>query len=82
MRFESSHPSHLGISMSKDRRAVAIKFKDGTSRILELSKATAIRSDVGLLHLDKFKDGTWRLTFSYDIAEDFSKITSLEIIRE
>jgi hypothetical protein len=68
--------------MSKDRRAVAIKFKDGTSRILELSKATAIRSDIGMLHLDKFKDGTWRLTFSNDIAEDFSEIMSLEMIRE
>jgi hypothetical protein len=68
--------------MSKDRRAVAVKFKDGTSKIIELSKATAIRSEVGLLHLDKFKDGTWRLTFSNDIAEDFSKITSLDMIRE
>jgi hypothetical protein len=64
------------------RRAVTIKFKDGTYRILELSKATAIRSDIGMLHLDKVKDGTWRLTFSNDVAEDFSKIVSLEMIRE
>jgi hypothetical protein len=68
--------------MSKDRRAVAIKFKDGTSKILELSKATAIRSDIGMLHLDKFKDETWRLTFSNDVAEDFSNIMSLEVIRD
>ena len=66
----------------KTRRALEIKLKDGTSTILELSKATAIKANVGMLHLDRLKDSTWRLTFSDDIAEDFSKIESIVIIRE
>jgi hypothetical protein len=66
----------------RTRKAFEIKFKDGTSTLLELSKATAIKADVGMLHLDRLRDSTWRLTFSDDIAEDFSKIESIGIIRE
>ena len=64
------------------RRAIEIKFKDGSSKTLELSKATAIKADIGMLHLDRLPDKNWRLTFSEDITEEFSKIDSFKIIRE
>ncbi len=64
------------------RRAVKINFKDGSSTLLELSKATSIRSDVGMLHLDRMQDGKWRLIFSEGLVNDFSKIDSLDIVRE
>ena len=64
------------------RRAIEIKFKDGSSKTLELSKATAIKADIGMLHLGRLPDKNWRLTFSEDITEEFSKIDSFKIIRE
>lgn len=63
------------------RRAIRIVFNDGSFKDLELSKATAIRADIGLLHLDKLKDG-WRLTVSDDIVKDFSTIQKFEVVRE
>jgi hypothetical protein len=68
--------------MEDVRRAVRINFKDGSSTTLELSKATEIRAAIGMLHLDKLKDGTWRLTYSSDITKDFSKVVSFEMVRE
>ena len=64
------------------RRAFEIKFKDGTSKFLEISKATSIKADIGMLHLDRIKDGSYRLIFSDSIAEDFSQIESFNIVRE
>lgn len=64
------------------RRAVAVKFVDGSVKELELSKATSIKSDAGMIHLDKLKDGTWRLVFSTDITEEFKHISSFEMIRQ
>jgi hypothetical protein len=64
-------------------RSLVIEFKDGTNKDLLISKATRIKSkEVGMLHFDKLSDGTWRLTFSDDITEDFSKIVSFSILRE
>jgi hypothetical protein len=67
---------------SKVKRLIEIKFKDGSTKALELSKATAIHVNTGMLHLDEMKDGTWRLTFSDGLADDFSKIESFDIVRE
>jgi hypothetical protein len=64
------------------KRSIRINFKDNTYKDLELSKATAIKSDVGIFHLDKLSDGKWRLTFSNDVANDFSLIENIDIIRE
>lgn len=64
------------------RRAIEIKFNDDSSKFLELSKATTLRSDLGMIHIDKLKDGTWRLMYSEDIIKDFSKIDFFKIIRE
>jgi len=35
-----------------------------------------------MIHFDELDDGTWRLIFSKDMIDDFSKIKSFEIIRE
>lgn len=63
------------------RRAVKVNL-EGTDIVLELSKATAIQGKKKMIHFDQLEDGTWRLMFSKDLIEDFSKIKSFEIIRE
>lgn len=65
----------------KIRRALKVKL-DGTDIVLELSKATAIKGKSKMIHFDELDDGTWRLIFSKDMIDDFSKIKSFEIIRE
>jgi hypothetical protein len=64
------------------RRAIEIKMIDRTTKILEISKATSLKCDMGMLHLDKLKDDTWRLLFSNDIIKNFQDIESFNIIRE
>lgn len=65
------------------RRAVKIVYNDGSEpTYLELSKATSIRGDARMLHFDRLDDGTWRLIFSTDVATDFTKIQSFEMVRE
>ncbi len=61
------------------RRAIEL---EGLNITLELSKATSIQGKKRMIHLDELNDGTWRLIFSKDLVDDFSKITSLKIIRE
>jgi hypothetical protein len=63
------------------KRSIVIKEKSGETRELVLSKAVLIKEDISMLHLDKLPDGTWRLIFSKDITDDFSKISSFEIFR-
>jgi hypothetical protein len=67
--------------MGKVRRALKCVL-DGTDITLELSKATAIQGKKRMIHFDELEDGTWRLIFSKDLIEDFSKIKSFEMIRE
>lgn len=61
------------------RRTVEIV---GTGIVLELSKATAVRTDKQMIHLDQLKDGTWRLIYNENLIPDFSAVESLRIIRE
>ncbi len=62
------------------RRAIQI---EDTNLVLELSKATAIKgTQAKMIHLDQLKDGTWRLIYNEDLIPDFSKVKSLNIIRE
>ncbi len=63
------------------RRAIKVNL-EGTDLVLELSKATAIAGNKKMIHFDELPDGTWRLMFSRDMIDDFSKIKSFEIIRE
>lgn len=61
------------------RRAVKI---EGTELVLELSKATAVKTDKQMIHLDQLKDGTWRLIYNSNLIPDFTKVQSLTMIRE
>jgi len=67
--------------LPKIRRAIKVHL-DGTDVTLELSKATAVQGIKKMIHFDELEDGTWRLIFSKDMIEDFTKIKSFEIIRE
>ena len=55
---------------------------EGTDTILEISKATSVRTHKPMIHLDKLSDGTWRLIYNEELIPDFSKVKSLKIIRE
>ena len=66
-------------SKKKVRRAIKIK---GTNQVLELSRATAVRTDKMMIHLDQLEDGTWRLIYNSEMIPDFADVESLEIIRE
>lgn len=54
----------------------------GTDIILELSKATAVKTKQNMIHLDELPDGTWRLIYNGNMIPDFSKIECLRIVRE
>ncbi len=61
------------------RRAIELV---GTDIVLELSKATAVKTSNNMIHFDQLPDGTWRLIYNGNLIPDFSLITSLNIIRE
>lgn len=61
------------------KRAIKI---EGLDIELELSKATAVRTDKQMIHLDQLPDGTWRLIFNSNLIQDFSKVEAFKIIRE
>ncbi len=61
------------------KRAIEI---EGIGKILELSKATSVRTEKEMIHLDKLSDGSWRLIYNENLIPDFSKVKSLKIIRE
>lgn len=61
------------------RRAIELV---GTNVVLELSKATSVKTNKGMIHLDELDDGTWRLIYNGNIIPDFSLIESFKIIRE
>jgi hypothetical protein len=65
--------------MEKVRRAIHIK---GTDITLELSKVTAVKTKKPMLYLDELEDGTWRLIYNENMIPDFTKVISLDIIRE
>lgn len=61
------------------RRAIKI---EGLDTELELSKATAVKTDKQMIHLDQLPDGTWRLIYNSKLIPDFTKVQSLTIVRE
>ncbi len=54
----------------------------GLDQVLELSKATAVKTDKNMIHLDQLPDGTWRLIYNENMIPDFSKLISMTIVRE
>jgi hypothetical protein len=67
--------------MEKFNMTRSIKL-DGLDQELVLSKATAIKTEKNMIHLDQLPDGTWRLIYNANMIPDFTKLTSLTIIRE
>ena len=63
------------------KRSIIIKFKDGTTKELELVKATGVRTSQEMLHLDKINNG-WRLIWNENLIPDFSQIVSFDMYRE
>jgi hypothetical protein len=61
------------------RRAIEIV---GLNKVLELSKATAVKTTNNMIHLDELPDGTWRLIYNGNLIPDFSKVEALCVIRE
>lgn len=55
---------------------------EGLGVELVLSKATAIKTDKNMIHLDQLPDGTWRLIYNGNMIPDFSKLISMTIVRE
>mgnify|MGYP001825633137 CR=1 FL=1 len=65
------------------RRAIVIRTpNEETNQVLELSKATAIKTDKNMIHLDQLPDGTWRLIYNSKMIPDFAEVEAFEIIRE
>lgn len=59
----------------------AIKL-EGLDQELVLSKATAVKTDKNMIHLDQLENGTWRLIYNGNMIPDFTKLISLTIVRE
>jgi hypothetical protein len=55
---------------------------EGLGLELVLSKATAVKTDKNMIHLDQLPDGTWRLIYNANMIPDFSKLTALTMVRE
>lgn len=63
------------------KRTLRLNKKDGTFTDLEIVKATAIKTGIGMFHLDKVKNG-YRLIVSEDIIDDMTQFDNLKMIRE
>ena len=64
------------------KREIVLKFKDGSEKRLELSVATKLKIDAGMLNFDRMKDGRWRMIWSEDLIDDFTQLDRIEIYRE
>lgn len=61
------------------RRAIELQ---GLNQTLELSKATAVKTTMNMIHFDQLTDGTWRIIWNANLIPDFTKLEALKIIRE
>ncbi len=66
----------------KVKRSMLLIGKGEVHNILDLSKVVEIRTEVEMIHLDKLKDGTWRLTYSNSTIPDIKDLETLQIVRE
>jgi hypothetical protein len=68
------------------KRAIEIEFLDGTTKQLEIGKAVAMsgqsESTGGKIYLERMKDGKWRLFYTEDVIEDFSKVKGFNVLRK
>lgn len=64
------------------KRALKLNFEDGTSKELPILKATSVKTVNQMLHLDNIGEGAWRLIWNEALIPDFSKLTTIEVVRE
>jgi len=63
----------------KVKRSVVI---EGLDIKLDLTKVTAVKTRMNMIHFDELPDGTWRLIYNGNMIEDFTKIEGFTIVRE
>lgn len=61
------------------RRAIELV---GTDIVLELSKVTAVKTKLKMIHFDELPDGTWRLIYNGVHIPDLTLVEAFKIIRE
>jgi hypothetical protein len=49
---------------------------------LEISKATSVKTNKQMIHLDQLEDESWRLIYNENLIKDFSEIVGFIVIRE
>ena len=64
------------------RRALKVNLNDGTSIDIELGKHVQLRTNRPALYIEPLNDGKYRLAYDVDLIPDFSKVTSIDVIRE
>lgn len=65
------------------KRSLMIEYNDNQEpKELEITKAASVNTDSEFIHIEKMKDGKWRLLFSESLIEDFSKIKAFTMLRE
>jgi len=63
----------------KVKRSVLI---EGLDIKLDLTKVTAVKTRLNMIHFDELPDGTWRLIYNGNMVEDFPKIEGFKVLRE
>jgi hypothetical protein len=67
---------------SNPKRSLVIKYKDGSTKELELSRATLVKTEDQFMRLDQLKDGKWRLVWSEGLIKDFSQVECFDVLRK
>ena len=65
-------------------RSIVIKFRDGTEKVLPISKATSIKSKSNFqtVAFEMLADGTFRLTWTEGLIPDMTQVSAFEVRRE
>jgi hypothetical protein len=70
----------------KVKRSIEIDFEDGSTKELEIGKVVAMHgtseATSGKIYLEQMKDGKWRLLYTEDVIEDFTKVKGFNVVRE
>ena len=69
------------MSRKQDKVKRSIKI-DGLGIELDLSKVTAVKTKMNMMHLDQLADGTWWLIYNGNMIPDFSQVNGFTIVRE
>jgi len=68
--------------MAKKEKIKRSLLIEGLDIKLDLTKVTAVKTKMNMIHFDELPDGTWRLIYNGNMIEDFTKIECFKIIRE